>query len=568
VKYRWKVLSSLPDQVEQLAAQLDVIPLVAHLLIQRGLDHPDQARKFLQPSLEDLHDPFLMKDMDRVVERVLRAGQTGEKVLIYGDYDVDGITATVVLKRALEMLGVSVNFHLPLRLEEGYGIQKPVLKKAQEDGYSLVITVDNGIRAFEAADAVRELGLEMIVTDHHLPDELLPSVYAILNPHRPDCPYPDKNLAAVGVVFKLVQALFGKVGKEDVVHHFLKLVAIGTVADLVPVTGENRIMVHYGLRALADPRNLGLKALLEGSGISGDVDQSDIAFRLAPRINAVTRMGGGREVVDLFSVDDPMAAQAIVQEMNTKNTLRRQEEARILEEIDERFKQDPEAFDRDLLVVAGRHWHRGVIGIVASRLVERFHRPVLVLSVEDSFCQGSGRSVAGVDLLAVLDQCRDQFVQYGGHAQAVGCMLDQEFCDGDKIQQLALSLEEHVRPQLIPENLPPSLSIEGFLPTEDLSFALFKAIDQLAPFGIGNPVPVFASKRVNIVAGPWVLKEQHLKMQVQSNGSRLDAIWWKHGSVADSIDPEAQVDLAYTMSLDSYLGKKKLLLTIQDINLP
>ncbi|MCH8820725.1 MAG: DHH family phosphoesterase [Acidobacteria bacterium] len=224
MKYCWKVLSSLPDQVEQLAAQLDVIPLVAHLLIQRGLDHPDQARKFLQPSLEDLHDPFLMKDMDRVVERVLRAGQTGEKVLIYGDYDVDGITATVVLKRALEMLGVSVNFHLPLRLEEGYGIQKPVLKKAQEDGYSLVITVDNGIRAFEAADAVRELGLEMIVTDHHLPDELLPSVYAILNPHRPDCPYPDKNLAAVGVVFKLVQALFGKVGKEDVVHHFLKLV--------------------------------------------------------------------------------------------------------------------------------------------------------------------------------------------------------------------------------------------------------------------------------------------------------------------------------------------------------
>jgi single-stranded-DNA-specific exonuclease len=300
VKYRWRVLSSVPEQVERLAAQVGVVPLVAHLLLQRGFDDPVQARKFLQPSLEDLHDPFLMKDMDRVVERLLRAAQMGEKVLIYGDYDVDGITSTVVLKRALEMLGVAVDFHLPLRLKEGYGIQNAVLKKAKQGGFSLVITVDNGIRAFEAAEAARELGLEMIVTDHHQPGESLPSVHAILNPHRPDCPYPDKNLAAVGVVFKLVQALFGKVGKEDVVRHFLKLVAIGTVADLVPLKGENRIMVHYGLRALSDPRNLGLKALLEGAGVRGEVDQSDIAFRLAPRINAVTRMGGGREVVELF----------------------------------------------------------------------------------------------------------------------------------------------------------------------------------------------------------------------------------------------------------------------------
>ena len=568
MKYRWRVLSSFPDQVEQLASQLDVSPLVAHLLLQRGLGNPDQARKFLAPSLEDLHDPFLMKDMDRVVERVFRAREMGEKVLIYGDYDVDGITATVVLKRALEMLGLSVDFHLPLRLEEGYGIQNAALKKAQEDGYSLVITADNGIRAFEAADAAREFGLEMIVTDHHLPAESLPSVYAILNPHRSDCPYPDKNLAAVGVVFKLVQALFERVGKQDLVPHFLKLVAIGTVADLVPVTGENRIMVHYGLKALSDARNLGLKALLEGSGIRGEVDLSDISFRLAPRINAVTRMGGGSEVVELFSVDDPVAAHAIVQEMNTKNTLRRQEEARILEEIEGRFQQDPQAFERDFLVVAGKHWHRGVIGIVASRLVERFNRPALVLSVEDSFCQGSGRSVPGVDLLAVLEQCRDQFERYGGHAQAVGCSLSQEFCEGEKIQQLADSLEQHVRSQLTEEMLIPSLSIEGFLPPEEISFSLCEAVDQLAPFGMGNPVPVFASKQVNIVAGPWVLKEQHLKMQVQSNGSRLDAIWWKNGSVADTIDPGSPVDLAYTMSRDSYMGKKKLLLTIQDIHLP
>jgi len=568
VKYRWKVLSSFPEKVERLAAQLGVIPLVARLLLQRGLDDPEQARKFLQPSLEDLHDPFLMKDMDRAVERVFRAAETGEKVLIYGDYDVDGITSTVVLKRALEMLGISVDFHLPLRLEEGYGIQDAVLKRAKQDGYSLVITADNGIRAFEAADAARELGLEMIVTDHHQPGESLPSVHAILNPHRPGCPYPDKNLAAVGVVFKLVHALFGKAGKEDVVCHFLKLVAIGTVADMVPLTGENRIMVFHGLRALSDPRNLGLKALLVGSGIKGEVDQSDISFRLAPRINAVTRMGGGREVVELFSLDDPFAAQAIVQEMNSKNTLRRQEEARIFDEIEGRFTRDPQAFEKDFLVVAGHHWHRGVIGIVASRLVERFNRPTLVLSVEDSFCQGSGRSLPGVDILAVLERCREHFVKYGGHAQAVGCTLGPEFCDDLKIEDLARSLEEHVRPQLNSENLTPSLSIESLLPSEDISFSLLEAISQLAPFGIGNPVPVFASKKMNIVKGPWVLKEQHLKLQVQSNGSCLDAIWWKNGSAADTIDPGYPVDLAYTMSLDRYLGKKKLLLTVQDIHPP
>ncbi|MDA2933526.1 single-stranded-DNA-specific exonuclease RecJ [Acidobacteria bacterium AH-259-D05] len=568
MKYRWSVLTSFPKQIELLSTQLGVSSLVAHLLLQRGFDDPTKAQKFLEPRLEDLHDPYLMKDMDRVVERILRARDMGEKILIYGDYDVDGITATVVLKRALEMLGISADFYLPRRLEEGYGVKNEVLKKAREDGYSLVITADNGIRAFEAADAARELGLELIVTDHHIPEDSLPLVYAILNPHRPDCTYPDKHLAAVGVVFKLVSALFRKVGREGVIGHFLKLVAIGTVADLVPITGENRILVRFGLEGLSDPRNPGLKALLRSAGIKGEVSLSDVAFRLAPRINAVTRMGGGREVVELFFVRDQADARAIVREMNTKNTLRRQEEKRILMEIEERFRQDPQDFDRKFLVVAGRHWHRGVIGIVASRLVERFNRPALVLSIEDSFCQGSGRSVPGLDLLEAFDGCRDLFKQYGGHAQAVGCVLDEQFCQMGKIQDLARSLEEHIAPKLPSADLIPSLSIDSFLPAEDISFTLYEAIERLAPFGMGNPVPVFASKKVNIVAGPWVLKEQHLKMQVQCNGSRLDAIWWKNGSFADTINTGSQVDLAYTMSRDNYLGEKKLLLTIQDIHLP
>ena len=551
-----------------LSDQLKVSPLVAHLLIQRGFKDPDEALTFLNPSFDDLHDPYLMKDMDRIVERVLRARDLGEKILIYGDYDVDGITSTVVLKRALEMLGAPAEYYLPRRLEEGYGIRTEVLRKAHADGYSLVISVDSGIRAFEAADLARELGFDFIVTDHHLPAQTLPDAWAILNPQRADCSYPDKNLAAVGVVFKLVQALFRNDSREKVIQHFLKMVAIGTVADAVPITGENRVIVRLGLESLSHPRNPGLRALLQGAGITGEVSLSDLAFKLAPRINAVTRMGGGREVVDLFTVSKESEAQTMVREMNEKNSLRQREEQRILTEIEERFRQEPGAAEKKFLVVAGQDWHRGVIGIVAARLAERFHRPALVLSIGETTCQGSGRSIPGLNLVEALDHCRDMFVQYGGHSQAVGCTLKPENSKGEILADLAGRLETYAAEMLSPEQLVPSLSIECILPPEEVSCALYDQIQQLAPFGKGNPVPVFASEKMNIVGGPWVLKTRHLKLQVQGNGSKVDAIWWKNGDLADTIRGACQVDLAYTMERDRYQGQEKLLLTIRDLNLP
>ena len=551
-----------------LSDQLKVSPLVAHLLIQRGFKDPDEALTFLNPSFDDLHDPYLMKDMDRIVERVLRARDLGEKILIYGDYDVDGITSTVVLKRALEMLGAPAEYYLPRRLEEGYGIRTEVLRKAHADGYSLVISVDSGIRAFEAADLARELGFDFIVTDHHLPAQTLPDAWAILNPQRADCSYPDKNLAAVGVVFKLVQALFRNTSREKVTQHFLKMVAIGTVADAVPITGENRVIVRLGLESLSHPRNPGLRALLQGAGITGEVSLSDLAFKLAPRINAVTRMGGGREVVDLFTVSKESEAQTMVREMNEKNSLRQREEQRILTEIEERFRQEPGAAEKKFLVVAGQDWHRGVIGIVAARLAERFHRPALVLSIGETTCQGSGRSIPGLNLVEALDHCRDMFVQYGGHSQAVGCTLKPENSKDEIIADLAGRLETFAAEMLSPEQLVPSLPIECVLPPEEVSCALYDQIQQLAPFGKGNPVPVFASEKMNIVGGPWVLKTRHLKLQVQGNGSKVDAIWWKNGDLADTIRGACQVDLAYTMERDRYQGQEKLLLTIRDLNLP
>jgi len=553
-------LAAPDDRVRKLTTELGITELTARLLVNRGIDSPDQAAAFLCPQLNQLHDPFLMKDMDRVVDRVLQALQRQERILIYGDYDVDGITAIVILKRALEMLGGRPEFYLPRRLEEGYGLKTEVIKQAAEKGYQLIISVDSGIRAFEACQAALEAGVELIVTDHHLPDKTLPPAFALLNPHRPDCSYPDKDLAGVGVVFKLVQALFRRFSKEHVLEHFLKLVAIGTIADMVPMVGENRVIARYGLEKLADPHNLGLKALLEGAGVGREVRMVDVGFKLAPRMNAVTRMGGGREVVDLFSVKDPAEAEAIVRSMNEMNATRQKEEAGIVETIDRQLSEDPELQNRSFLLFVGEGWHRGVIGIVASRIVERFHRPALVLSSDGTSCQGSGRSIPGFHLLDALDQCRDVLTQYGGHAQAAGCTVPVSLCG-----TLGERLNAYASQMLGPDDLCPSFQIECLLPIEQLSLPLVQQIEQLAPFGLGNPVPVFASKHVDIAAGPWVLKDKHLKLQLRKNGSRLDAIWWKNGKAAETISSGKPVDIAYTLSRDTYQGRENLLLGLCDL---
>ncbi len=565
VKFRWQSPPHESDQVESLARQLKVSRLLARLLVQRGLQTPDEASAFLNPRLEDMHDPYLMRDMERVTERIWKARSERQKILIYGDYDVDGITSTAVLKRALEMLGIETDFHLPARLKDGYGLQPEVLRQAKKRGFQLAISVDSGIRAFESCRAAREVGLDLIVTDHHTPDRELPEAYAILNPKRPDCPYPYKELSAVGVVFKLVQALFCKADREQVVHHFLKLAGIGTVADVVPVTGENRIIVKHGMKGLADPRNIGLQELLSGVGVDGEPDLFDIGFRIAPRINAVTRMGGGREVVDLFSLQDRKEASRLVGEMNRKNQQRRQCESQILDEIERRVAKQPDEFQKTFLVVAGQDWHRGVIGIVASRVAERFFRPTLIVSVGDDACQGSGRSIPNFNLVEALDAHSKHFVRHGGHAQAVGCTLELDSVDDPRLTELARSLDEYARRHLTEDDLIPRLDISSYVEPEEVDRGLFDEIQRLAPWGSGNPEPVFASRNIQLAGGPWILKHRHLKFRVQCNGSRLDAIWWKNASAASEIPPQSRVDLAYTMKSDVYQGQEKLMLTVRDI---
>ena len=563
---RWSFRSSPEGEVQRLAQELSVSPLVARLLIQRDLSDPTQAQDFLYPRLDRLHDPYLMKDMDRVVARIFEAKKASQKVLIYGDYDVDGIMATVVLRRALEMIGIASNFHVPRRLEEGYGLKAEVLQAAQSKGYGLVISVDSGIRAFEPCRRAREMGLDLIVTDHHLPADSLPEAHSILNPKRQDCTYPEQNLAAVGVVFKLVEALFAKLGKSELVRHFLKLVAIGTVADSVPLIGENRVIVKFGLEGLSEPHNLGLRALLEGAGVGSEVSQSDVGFRLAPRINASTRMGGGREVVELFALADAARARAIVQEMNDKNLERRAEEQRILEEIHDRYRTQPEIFERHFLVLVGDGWHRGVIGIVASRLAERFYRPVLVLSEADDGYQGSGRSIPGFHLLAALEDCRDFLLQFGGHAQAVGCSVAKQ---PELLEDLADRLDRYARSKLTDEQLTPVLEIDSLLGPQEISLSVWHDIQKLAPFGVGNPGPVFVSRQVTVTGGPWVLKDQHLKMRVALNGAHdVEAIWWRQAQSGEAISSGTRLDVAYTLTRNQFRGEEKVFLTLRDLRLP
>ncbi len=562
---RWDIRQPVENDSSGLACELGIHPVLAGILINRGLGEPPAAEAFLHPRLSDLHDPLTMKDMDRVVGRILLARERGEKILIYGDYDVDGITSTVVLRRALEILRVEVDFYLPKRLEDGYGLRTHVIQWAADQGYRLVITADSGIRAFEVCQVARDRGIDLIVTDHHLPDNELPCAWAIINPKQPGCNYPDKDLAAVGVIFKLVQALFEAEGLSRYVEHFLKLVAIGTIADLVPLRGENRVIAKLGLAGLAEPHNIGLKALLEGAGVGQEVSHFDVGFKLAPRINAVTRMGGGREVVDLFAVQDDVQARQIVDQMNQKNLQRREVEDRILQQILARAEENPADFEKKFILVSGRDWHRGVIGIVASRLVERFYRPVLVISQSDEMCQGSGRSIPGFHLLNALESCRDLFAAFGGHTQAVGCSFEPKDYTPSLQSELSTRLEAYAAEQLGPDDLVPSIAIESLLPVEDLTLGFYAQLNELAPFGIGNPLPIFASRQVEVVGGPWILKEKHLKFKMRANGSAVDAVWWRQACAAQNVESGSRLDLAYSLGKNTYRGLESLQVTVKDI---
>ncbi len=557
---RWQTPAPDPDLVRGLARELSLSPLLARLLVLRGIGTPHAADRFLKPSLDHLHDSYLMADMRPAVERLERAVAQSEKILIYGDYDVDGTMAVVVLQTALRTRGGHVDTHIPNRFGEGYGMQASVVERAATEGYRVVLSVDTGIREHGVLARARELGLDCIVTDHHLPGDSLPQACAILNPRRADCAYPEKSLAGVGVALKLAQALLGARLAPRQLESYLKVACLGTIADVVPLTGENRVIARFGLAGLGEPSQAGLAALLEVSDLAGkSVTTGDVGFRLAPRINAAGRMQDAREVIELFTTASRERAREIAEALNRLNYDRQKAEAAILREILAQVEKQAGRVDRHSLVFAGEGWHRGVVGIVAQRVVERFHRPALVLGVEDGVAVGSGRSIRGFHLLDALTSAADLFDRFGGHAQAAGFTLGAE-----KIPELEIRLEEYARKNIAPENLEPLLRIDAEVTLEELNWNAWDDLRRLEPCGAGNPTPVFAVHNVALDGPPRILKEKHLKLRVLQGAASFDALGWQMGALAAKLRAGDRADIACTLDTNSYRGETTLQLILKD----
>src|SRR6059036_850287 len=426
---RWDLQPCDDPASERLAAVLGIAPIVARLLCQRGLGDPETAQRFLNPSLDHLHDPMRLADMRRAVDRIVTAIERKERIAIHGDYDVDGITSTVILRRALEMLGAEVVHFIPERLRDGYGLQAAAIERLHAEGVRLIVSVDCGIRSTDAARRARELGVDLIITDHHEPEAELPPALAVINPKRHDCSYPDKFLAGVGVALKLVQALCRQAGREKWLPGFIKIAAIGTLADVVPLVGENRVIARIGLDLLTrGPHKVGLRSLIDVCGLTGKtIDSYHIGFMLAPRVNAAGRMSTPDIATRLLlAVDEALSdeVRALAMQLDGENVRRQEEEAEILAAARKIVQTDPDIGARSVLVVAAEGWHRGVIGIVASKLVDMFHRPAIVLSIDGSVAQGSCRSIPQFDMLSALERCTQLLDRFGGHKQAAGLTLD------------------------------------------------------------------------------------------------------------------------------------------------
>ena len=550
-----------PEQaVADLAAALRLPPIVARLLVTRGICDKEAAWKFLNPEIGQLHSPYLMCGMKPAVERLRAAIENRERVLIYGDYDVDGTMAVVILKTAIELCGGICEFHVPHRILEGYGMRDEVIEKAAADGIRLIISVDTGIRAFAAAETAERLGLDLIVTDHHLPhDKGIPKALAVLNPNQHGCDYPCKALCGAGVAFKVAQALFEASGREKYIVSFLKVVAIATIADAVPLIGENRVFVKLGLEGLSRPVNPGLKALLQVSEIDQGrtLTTTEVAFRVAPRMNAAGRMDLAKDVIDLFTVKDVDRAREIAIRLHQLNGDRQQEEARIVASIHEGVDKDPSLRESYCIVVDGEAWHRGVIGICASRVVDRYHRPALVISRDGEEAHGSGRSIHSFHLLNALESCPDLFTRYGGHSHAVGFALPS-----DRIPELRQRLDAYARQHLTEADFVPVLEFDGELPLEDVTPALWESLCRLVPFGMGNPEPVFVARAARILTEPRILKEKHLKLKVaRGNGSQsssmsraIDVMGWR---MAERLHAQPlafgdSLDLAYRIERNTH----------------
>lgn len=557
---RWILGPERPES-GALGAELGLPLPLARVLANRGVSDAAAGRAFLFGGLETLHDPMLMNGMAAAVERIERAVRDRERILVFGDYDVDGVLSVVMTVKALRSIGGEADYFIPERLLDGYGIKERHVEVAAERGARLVVSVDCGIKAVAFVERAREKGIDVVVTDHHRPGEALPAAAAVLDPVLEDSGYPDRDLAGVGVVYKLIQTLLGRAGRGASAAHYLKLVALGTVADVAALRGENRVFVKSGLRTIGEAVNPGLKALLESSAVAGRrVNEGDLGFRLGPRLNAAGRMGRSDLAVRLFFSDSEAECRSIVAELESLNGQRQRTEEKILEEA--RGMVEAGGLDRKYrcLILGSEGWHRGVIGIVASKLKDIYHRPVVLFAYEDGRACGSGRSIPECALIELFDACRELFLTYGGHRLAAGCTLARE-----NMPAFRAAMNELAEARLPDEALRRKLRLDSPLELGAVDATFLDFYRLLPPFGVGNPKPVFLASGAEAAAEPRILKNKHLKALVRQDGRAFEALAWGRADWAPRFRPGARLDLAFTLDLSEYLGRPRTCLVLDDI---
>lgn len=555
---KWEYYQTNENDVEEIKKDNNISDLLAKVLINRGLTDKNEINKFLYSKIEDLNNPFLLNDMDIAVNRILLAKERNEKVIVYGDYDVDGITSIAVMVKFFRELGINIEYYLPSRLEEGYGLNNDALLKIRNNGTDLLITVDCGISAYNEVEYAKSLGMEVIVTDHHECPEKLPETIAVIDPKRPDNTYPFNALAGVGVTFKLIQAISLKLELDRKKYlKYLDIVCLGTVADIVPLVNENRVIVKYGLMLVRETKNIGLRALIKLSGYT-KIDSSLISFGLAPRINACGRMGKADLALELLLTNDVSEAERIALELNTINKERQEVEKNIMEDAI-KIIEEKKLYEDDVIVVGKEGWHHGVIGIVASKITETYYKPSILVCFEDGIGKGSGRSVDGFDLHKALTACMDDLDRFGGHEMAIGLTVKQ-----DSFEKFRKDVNEYAK-NVIEKDKIPTIKVDAEINADMISLDKLNELEILEPYGESNPMPIFVYKNIRVEGIRLLSNDRHLKLMLKDGSAIFDAIAFNMGDKQYSIKVGDKIDVLHYLDINKFNNIEKVQLNVKDI---
>lgn len=560
---KWKILSADEAKINDLLQSLKIHPVLCKILVQRGIKTFDQAKDFFRPRLTDLHSPWLMKDMEKAVERIIAAINNNEKILVFGDYDVDGTTAVACMYQFLKKICSSLDFYIPHRYREGYGVSKAGIDFAKENGFTLIISLDCGIKSAELIGYAKEQGIDFIVCDHHLPDEILPPAVAILNPKQIDCHYPYKELCGCGVGFKLMSALAEKLNlPAEAALQYLDLVATAIAADIVPMTGENRVMAFHGIEKVNQNPNYGIKALAKLSGLEKELRITNLVFMIAPRVNAAGRMDDARKAVQMFVAESEEEALQYAELLHSDNTDRKEADKTITEEALDQINRNEDWKNRKSTVVFQPHWHKGVVGIVASRLIEHYYRPTIVLTQSGDYAAGSARSVPGFNLYEAIHACKEHLLGYGGHFAAAGMTLE-----AGQVDAFREKFEQVVSSTITPEQLIPEIVIDAEIGLQDIRQPFYDIISQMEPYGPENLRPVFIAKKVIDTGWSKVVKEQHIRFSVQQHNVTVTGIGFGMAEKFHLLQQKQPIDIVFTIDINEWNGNTSLQIKVIDFRL-